>query len=88
MRRIREVEKQRQSLIDQRDSHTKLLDEAASDLPPSLSALSPDLAKAHKQGKHPFSSVSRDHYYKVHGLRTEQPKLGNIYKPRYDFVDK
>eukprot|EP00347_Sterkiella_histriomuscorum_P023863 403333124 len=35
-----------------------------------------------------FATLSRDKYYKVHGLRTEQPKLGNIYQPRHELVEK
>lgn len=32
--------------------------------------------------------MTREKYYSVHGLRTEQPKLGNIYKPRFEYVEK
>eukprot|EP00347_Sterkiella_histriomuscorum_P017460 403349282 len=35
-----------------------------------------------------FATLSRDKYYQVHGLRTEQPKLGNIYQPRHELVEK
>jgi len=34
-----------------------------------------------------FNAISRDHYYDVHGNKSEMPKNGS-YHPRYSLVEK
>lgn len=34
-----------------------------------------------------FGAITRDHYYDVHGEKTEKPKNGNYY-PRFDLIEK